>query len=361
MRMTSKMILKDFFPIFLGALSFFILILELIDLFANLWRYINTDTSLLAVLEIVILYIPKCVSNAFPIAILFSVAYILGNYYANNELIALFGSGVSIFQFTRPIFIIAICLSLFSFVFEDMVVAPTLKIKNKVSGQALGQTISYDNAQVTVIWKGGRFVYNVGYYNDVEKRCAPITIIERDSRSMFKRRIEALSALWDNEKNLWVLTDCRIFLWDEKGEWMIQEVYKTYEDPNFDIVPDSFKRVEGEVNDLRIKEAWEFITKLKRSGLPTNEYLTDFYKRFSFSLTPLIVALIACSMGGIFKKNILLMSLLFSILLAAGYYIAQMITSLMAKWGYISPLMGAWMGFFVFLIIGIMFYRRAKT
>ena len=57
-------------------------------------------------------------------------------------------------------------------------------------------------------------------------------------------------------------------------------------------------------------ESERYVAMIRRAGLPYREALTDFYRKYSFALTPLIVAFIASSLGSAFKKNILLMSLL---------------------------------------------------
>ncbi|HAK47577.1 MAG TPA: YjgP/YjgQ family permease, partial [Spirochaeta sp.] len=111
----DRMIIKQFLPTLIVALFFFILILEMVDLFANLWRYINNEVSVSQMLEVFIYYIPRCVNFSLPMALLFSVSYTLGNYYANNELIAIFGSGVSLFRFVIALVFFGMLFSFGSF------------------------------------------------------------------------------------------------------------------------------------------------------------------------------------------------------------------------------------------------------
>ena len=89
--------LKRFFPVFIGAVMFFVLVLCLTDLFMNLWNYISKNVSSRDVALILIYYIPKAVWYAVPIAMLFATAYMLSDFYARNELLAVFASGISFF------------------------------------------------------------------------------------------------------------------------------------------------------------------------------------------------------------------------------------------------------------------------
>ena len=102
MTLLYKMLLIAFIPVLVMALLFFILILELVDLFANLWRYLNHDVTMMDIFRVMWLYIPKCISLSVPIAMLFSISFTLGNHYASNELISVFGAGISLYRFVLP-------------------------------------------------------------------------------------------------------------------------------------------------------------------------------------------------------------------------------------------------------------------
>jgi lipopolysaccharide export system permease protein len=116
-----------------------------------------------------------------------------------------------------------------------------------------------------------------------------------------------------------------------------------------------------DVEEMRIAEAREWIRGLETSGLPFRAPLTDFYERFSFAFTPLVVALIASGVGGRFKKNILLYSLLIALGLSVAYYVTQMISGILAGLGYIAPALGAWLGVGLFAAAGILLLRHART
>ena len=62
-----------------------------------------------------------------------------------------------------------------------------------------------------------------------------------------------------------------------------------------------------------------------------------------------------------FKKNILLMSLLLSLSIAVSFYVTQMVTMILAKWEYISPLAGAWLPVLIFTAGSIVILRYART
>ena len=356
-----NMVLKQFIPVFIVTIVFFIILLQIFDLFANLFQYLNNEVPIRSILYVSLLYLPKCVSFALPIALLFAISFTLGNLYANNELIAIFGSGISLIRFTSPLIFTGLLMIVFSFYFEDKVVIPTYKQKNAISMELMGLKPSFSNTNFTIISGNGNIIYNLDYYNDGSRTMSNIIIIERDYEGSFIRRIDAESARWDSNDLIWIFQKCRIFQWDNKHEYIEEQSKSTYTDPKLNETPDTFRKVTRNVDEMSISDAKKWISSLKKAGLPYREALTNYYLRFSFALTPFIVTIISCALGGKFKKNILLMSLLSSLILSVVYYVIQMIMALMSKMGYVPPIAGAWTSVIIFLIVGTWLFRTAKT
>jgi len=355
------MILQQFIPVFIVTLSFFVIIMELFDLLANIFQFLNNEIPIKSIFYVSLLYLPKCVSFALPISLLFASSFTLGNLYANNELIAIFGSGISLIRFTSPLLFIGILLCFISFYFEDKIVIPTYKMKNSISMQLMGLKPSFSNTNVTIISGNGEVIYNLDYYNDESSTMSNIIVIRRDSNGGFISRLDGESAKWDNGDQLWIFQKCRIFEWDKNKEYINERSIGSYSDPLFNESPETFRKVTRDVDEMSIDDAKKWIQALKKAGLPYRDSLTDYYQRFSFALTPFIVAMISCALGGKFKKNILLMSLLSSLILSVVYYVIQMIMALMSKMGYIPPIAGAWTSVVIFLIVGFSLYKTAKT
>jgi lipopolysaccharide export system permease protein len=74
-----------------------------------------------------------------------------------------------------------------------------------------------------------------------------------------------------------------------------------------------------------------------------------------------MVAFISSAVGGRFRKNILLMSLLTSLVFSVVYYVTQMVSVIFAKLGLIPPLAGAWGAFLLFAFATFWLFRYART
>ncbi|MDR0877720.1 MAG: LptF/LptG family permease, partial [Treponema sp.] len=96
----DRYLVQQFLPIFAVAISMFVLLLSLIDLFANLWRYLNYEVPFKDIMRVSLFYLPKSFSYALPISLLFAAAYTLGDLYSRNELTSIFSSGIPFWRFS---------------------------------------------------------------------------------------------------------------------------------------------------------------------------------------------------------------------------------------------------------------------
>ena len=213
MKLLYKMSMGYFFRYLISSILFFVLILELLDIFSNLWRYINNGVALRQILQVALLYFPKCVVFSLPISVLFSIAYTLGNFYANNELIAIFGCGVSLYKFVFPFILLGMMLSIGSFIFEEKVVIRTYRDKGELTYNLLNSQRNYNNANVTIIDHAHNRIYHADYYNDTEKVLSNVVITENDG-SGWPVRLDANVGEWSEDDRCWVFHNVVMFKWD---------------------------------------------------------------------------------------------------------------------------------------------------
>jgi len=352
----DRYLVRQFLPIFFVAIGMFAFLLSLIDLFAHLVRYLNYEVPFSQILKISLFYLPKSLSYALPISLLFASAYTLGDLYARNELTSIFSSGIPFWRFSLPLVFLGVIASLFSFFFDDVVVVPTLRIKNEMSRRALRQQTTESNSDIVIKAKNGTLIYSVDYYDHAAKILNGISIVEQSSQGDFISLIRSQRATWTGE--YWALVNPIIYYWENDGLLRSRTLPPT---DAYHEEPDMFRRHAVKAEELPVMQERLLIQDLKSAGLPFIEAQADLYHRFSFSTVSLIVMILSISMGGRFRKNILLMSLLASLSAAVVFYVTEMITMMMAKLGYIPTPVGAWFPVAVFISLGLLLLKGAKT
>ncbi|MGI9256908.1 MAG: LptF/LptG family permease, partial [Salinispira sp.] len=361
----SKLLLINFLPVFAGAFSFFVILINIADLFVSIVRYIENDVAFLNILQLQYLFLPQCVVFALPIALLFSVSYSMGMLYSNNETIAIFGSGISLKQFITPLIIIAVFLSVALFLTQNYLAIPLLKDKDTLSQQLLrNQPINLDQSDVNIQTESGRVIYSAGYYDSADNKLTDVTVIIRDENRAILTHIAAEWALWKDEK--WQFHEVtyitRLPASDnaESPDFVIEE-RSVHSQDDVNLLPENFQNQFGEIEEMDIREAWNYVRFLRNSGFPFREQLTKYHERYSFALTPLIVTLLSVAIGGRYRKNILGMSLLVSLSLSIVYYCIQLLSGLLATVGALDSIVGAWAGTLLTGSSAMYLLNKAKT
>jgi lipopolysaccharide export system permease protein len=290
-----------------------------------------------------------------PISLLFAAAYTLGDLYARNELTSIFSSGIPFWRFSFSLVMIGMLASFFAFFFEDMVVIPTYKIKNNMARILLHQQRTESNSDIVIKARNGELIYSVDYYDVDRTILNGVSILEQSTSGSFVSLIRAPEARWNGE--YWELFNAIIY----KYEGDLLRVYPLETVDIFREQPDTFRRNTVEAEDLPARDAALLVQDLKNAGLPFIGALAEYYHRFSFSTASLVVMILSISMGGRFRKNILLMSLLASLVAAVIFYVMEMISMMMSRLGYIPPFVGAWFPVLAFVAIGLLLLQSAKT
>jgi lipopolysaccharide export system permease protein len=352
----DKYLIRQFLPIFFIAISMFVFLLLLIDLFSNLIRYLNNEVPTASILKISLFYIPKSVSYAMPMSLLFAAAYTLGDLYSRNELTSVFATGIPLWRFSISFVVVGLVASIFSFYLDDKIVIPTLKQKNELSRLALKQYVTKSNSDIVIKAKNGRVIYSVDYFDSDKDILNGVSVVEMTENGLFVSQIRSPSAEW--KESYWEFKNAVIYRYDESG---VLRIYPFYFDDSYNEHPDIFRRKSVNVEELSARNAGLLVKDLRSAGLPYHHTQANYYHRYSFAATSLIVMILSISMGGRFRKNILLMSLFTSLSVAVVYYIAEMLSMTMAGLNYIHPFVGAWFPVLIFIVIGILLLRSAKT
>ena len=366
MLILARLLLLNFLSIFSGSFTFFVILINVSDLFLNIVRYIEQRVGALQLLELQLLYLPQCIVYALPIALLFSVSYSMGTLYSNNELIAIFASGISLKRFIIPLIIVGVLFSIALFVVQDRFAIPLLKEKEALSVQLLrSRPPNLDQSNISIQSLGGRVIYHADYFDSIQQRLSGVTVIIRNEDLTVDAHIYADSAAWlEGTWEFYDVTHIKRSV-DEEGDngqlGFVIEEKELHTQPELDLSPDNFQNQFGDVDEMDLREARNYVNFLRDSGFPFRRPLTKYYERYSFALTPLIVTLLSAAIGGTYRKNILALSLLVSLGLSVVYYCIQLLSTLFATLGLIDSISGAWAGTIFTGIAAIYMLHRAKT
>ncbi len=352
-------LLKKVIPLFLGAMFFFALVLNLVDLFMNIANYLQNNCTAKDMMMVMAYYIPKTIWYAVPVAILFSTSYALSEMYAANEIQALLASGVSLFRFTVPLLIVSLVMAYGLFVFENKCVVQTFEKKTVLQNTLLQKTKNENNNDVIVLSENGRIIYSAARYIENQKKLRTCYFVFRGEERELLAIIYCKQAIWNAERGVWELeepvqyepVDGTIKVTKVNQE-LVNSLTESYE---------IFRKTNVDVQSVSASDAKVYIEHLKKAGLPYNEELSEYYKKFAFPFIVFIVVFLSIGLTGKTRKNVLLISLASCILASVLFYVTMMVTMILAKHGYISAFSGAWSPVIFFTVVSVVLLRYART
>jgi lipopolysaccharide export system permease protein len=356
MNRLHRYLLSQFLLLFFLALGFFVFSIVLSDLLVNLAKLVPLGIGLKDVLTLSVLYIPQALSWSLSPSLLFAVSFVLGSLYAHNELVVVFGSGISLKMFTFPLFVVGVLASIFLFFWNDQGVVGSEAQRAELNRSLQGIS-SKSNTNAALLSDGGRLLYSASFYNDQNHTLTGVILVWKDRDGAFLKRLDAEWAEWTKDR--WTFHKVKIY--QPAADGISYEYAETWSDPQVSDPPESFQLRNIEMNELTFGQALSYVATLKRGGLPSQEQETDALQRISFSFSPFVVIWISAAVGGRFRKNVLLMSLLISLLVSAAYIVLQMVFGLLAKTGVLPPFAGAGAGLVTGAVAGYYLFTKART
>ena len=348
-----------FFPLFVCSMITFAFILELVDLMMNIWKYIFNFVPPAVVGTIMLNFLPKTFTWAVPLSVLFASCFMLSSLYSKNELTALFASGISLIRWSMPLIIFAALLSLGLFVFQDKVVVKTSLKYDELKNKALRQQKNQSNDHIVIISEDGKRVYKAEFYDDEKRRVHELFVVDRNDKRELVSIIYAPEATWDEDNGHWSAYRGVEYIYED-GELKSGSVNAASEllltEP-----PETFRNNTISVESATVAESKVYIKRLQKAGLPFAEALSQYYNKFSFPFVVLIVAFLSIGISGKSQRNVFVISLTLSLGMAVLFYVTQMITMLMAKFGMLPPLVGAWAPVVIFIGISMVLLKYTHT
>lgn len=354
-----RLLLGEILKRFAGGEAFLVGVMLLAELFTSMWRFLAMDAPVGSILLWLAAGVPAHALEVLPVAFLFGITLSLAEMHADGELIVVCGSGVSVQSLSLPILLFSVAIAGVMLAANDTIAIPASakrdELNRVLSGQkGQGRQVS----DITIMAEGGALVYRAGSYDPQARRLSDVDIVQRDASGKVVSRIQSPRAEWKEDR--WTFPEARVFSLTRTGDWT-ERAERDYAPAELREDPSSFGILRDKPSLMRLGELNAYIKTLARSGLPSAEAETELNKRFSLLFTPFIVCGLSVAVAGLFRKNSLLMSLLFSLCTATVYYVAQMLGSLSAKTGWVSPAVGVWTITVIFMAASAFGYAKAKT
>ena len=281
----------------------------------------------------VVAYAFSALSNYYilllSVSCLFSVSYFLSDMSANNELIAIYGAGTSRTRLVFPIVLLSVVLSVLVFLFNETVGTAWKDANIRLGAEYFGQSGTSDPTNISLYDEGSGYLVHARSYGKSDMRLYSPTVVKSQDGAI-GMRLDARYA--DYRPEGWTFYDAKVVIPGDGGIFLT--FYPVYVDEGFSIEPELFESRNMRMETMDASSALDYLQRLEKVNPASyQEKMTEFLSRFFEPLSVLVMSSIALMMNYTFKKNILLFSIVQSLVIAVVYYVSDMVFSIVARQG----------------------------
>jgi len=342
------------------SLSFFTGLIIISHLFRQTDLLIENEIPPLIMIEYFLYQIPFTLVLVTPVAVLLASLFSLGTLSHHNEIMAMKSAGVNLYRIILPIWVMALLISLLSFLWNEFVVPEANQRMLMIKSQKIyHKNISSTAENLSFRSDKGWFLL-IKLFDKEKGIMEGIEIKSCYSDGQLSLRIDAKLAMWRN--NIWWFEDGILRKFNQQGLIIKEEKFKKKKLPIWS--PEQIWMIsqveKKESNEMGIKELWAYIRLLQASGSKFNDKLVDFHLKVSFPLANFILALIGTGLSLQRLKGGRAASFGVSILISFLYWEAIGIGRALGMAEKLPPLFSAWIANIIFGIIGVFLAVKAK-
>ncbi len=347
-------LLKEFMSFFFGSLLLFVILVTIADLSSRLSFYTQHPELMSYFITYHLARAPHNTYYIFPVALMFSSTYVLGTFVKNKEILAIENSGISLFRFSMPMFIMVIGLCLFLVFFWQFIAAPL----NKVSFAASDAMHGNEKASKSGPWQlfgGDNYIYFIETYFYKEQYMTNTIVLKLDKEGGIKFRISSPYIQWNNNDRKWYAESGLLSTFSDNKEINVKEI-KHYP---LDVLerPEHFYG-RPLLDSMTLTEEANIIKLQKEVNMNTSRLETDLHYRISYCFSGFIIVLLASLFSKFSTQSVLVVSSVMVIIVALMYYSVLMIFRSMGEAGNMNPIIAAWMPNIIFAILCILSFKK---
>lgn len=190
----DRYLFLEFLKSCFGAIIFFAFIFEMTQLFYQINTYMSREGIYNTTERIIMIHVSKLPYDIIlfsPLGFLFGTMFTLSNFYKNNEVVTVVGSGVHLFRFTLPILLFSLIYSIFLIFFGEFVMSPLFDKSEVMLWELRRQKPYEDHSQgvkdLKISGENGINYNNIGYFNPKTNVMKDGIIVTRASNYTMKQ------------------------------------------------------------------------------------------------------------------------------------------------------------------------------
>ncbi|MES3038878.1 MAG: LPS export ABC transporter permease LptG [Bdellovibrionota bacterium] len=358
MALVDRWLSKLFITYFVGGLIVFITLFLAVDALSTMVS--AEGLPLASLIKYYWFYLPEIIQKMLPVACLLGMVMTLSSLNKQNELVALFASGMSLFRIVRGPLILIVVISMGFYWAGDRVMPSLNKKKNFIYYNEIKKAPGmYSIVKTNKIWyRSKNAIFNIKTISSDGLRAQGITLYFFNEAWDL---VQMMSADEVNFKgNTWNLKDGSVTLFTPESSFPLT---KGFEEKTIVMTEESQDlQSTAQTSDLLSqKELSRFITKNKDAGLDTIRYEVDYHVKMSFAFAGLVMSLLGIPFSvGRTRSGGNLVNMGMGLGLVFFYWVFYSSGQTLGYHGTLPPFVAAWLPNLVMIGLAAILLSRSK-
>jgi len=350
MKIITRYFHKEFFTFFFISLITSSVLYFVIDFFGKIDNFFESNVPLGIALSYFFYQIPLVVQQMIPISVLISIMLMFGLMNKHNEILALRGSGLSLFNLSYPLIGLSILIGVGSFFLSESIVPITSPKANRIWDIQVQKRHSKGAYKLSHIWyRGDGSIYQIRTFDSRKNIIEGLTIFFFDKDFTLIKRIDADKATWNEDR--WNLTDGLIQTMEADGSR--KSVRFKHRSINLPESPENFKHTMKAPEEMSFWELKNYTRKIRKEGYDSTRGEVDLNIKIAFPFISLVLTLVGIPLALRKKKGGIPLNITIGIGISFLYLLTFGLSRSLAISGVLPPILGAWMANLLFLFLGI--------
>lgn len=334
----DRFLLKEFilyFVFILFGLAFLYLGVDFLS------KFFGMNRPIFQALHIYLYKVPAALQMFVPVACLMATLLVLSTMSRQNEILALYSSGIGVLRLVSTFVAVTATLSTFAFLTFDSWV-PTFARKETLVARGL------DPSQEELLffrgqgfwYRSGSLIYNVGRFDPARTMMEDVRIYRLGEHYKVEEAIRAKRAIYvDND---WTVEEGTVTTYPKDNPFPQLGTFLSKRG----LIPEKptdLKTLKMDETTMRLRDLRRYIDRNKSYGFDTTAQQVNYHERLALVFAPLIFVLIAVPFGTKpLKTQGLTKSVGFCFLIVFLYLLTFRMSVSVGKGGRIPPLLAGW-------------------
>jgi LPS export ABC transporter permease LptG len=292
-----------------------------------------------------------------PISILIATLVTFGLLEKSNQIIAMKACGISVYRLAIPIFLLSVAISGFVFLMQEHVLPFANQRQDGLRKIIKGSPAQTYQPGRNWIFGEEDVLFNYNHFSPTSNQFAEFSMYKLDiGNSILYGHLYAQHAAWDRETQRWRVTNGTERDFTAASFEPFEERLVTFNE-----TPEYFDEEVKASSKLTYAELKEHIADLQTGGFEVEYLQTELYKKLSFPLVNLIMAVIGLPFALTMGRKGALYGIAAGVMIGIVYWGAFGVFDVFGSSGLLAPFLAAWGPNILFGTGGVILLSMIRT